>query len=233
MNIMFFRNPAFYFDGHAFTKNIMLTGGLALSLMMPMMADGEEIAGGREEVASSLASNEQMKALQRCMNDAVFESIRYRLTLHCETSEEEGIPGPYSERMLDMEVKAMAALNMDGVPDDVVKNHLKDLEITRKLLEAVRTKAPQKILDQLKADKVKVAAEGDDLLLKYGFTEDVVSEIFKKYYALILEKIDTVMPQAMKDLGYTEEDPPQTEDELENIAQKASLMILESPDFKR
>ena len=41
------------------------------------------------------------------------------------------------------------------------------------------------------------------------------------------------MPQAMKELGYTDDNPPQTEDELERIGQKAALMILESPDFKR
>jgi hypothetical protein len=167
------------------------------------------------------------------MNDAVFESIRYRLTLHCETSEEEGIPGPYSERMLEMEVNAMASLNMEGVPDDVLKNHIKDLKITRQLLEAVRGNVPRKTLERLKTEKEKASAEGDDLLIKYGFTEDVVSGIFKKYYALILERIDQVMPQAMKELGYTDDNPPQTEDELERIGQKAALMILESPDFKR
>ncbi len=232
MNILFVKNAVFYVGGYTLVRNTLLTGGLALALALPSMAAGEETSDGKTE-AGVAASPEQMMALQRCLNDAVFESIRYRLTLHCETSEEEGIPGPYSERMLEMEVNAMASLNMEGVPDDVLKNHIKDLKITRQLLEAVRGNVPRKTLERLKTEKEKASAEGDDLLIKYGFTEDVVSGIFKKYYALILERIDQVMPQAMKELGYTDDNPPQTEDELERIGQKAALMILESPDFKR
>jgi hypothetical protein len=131
--------------------------------------------------------------------------------------------------VLQGQINVLETLNLDTVPKDLKLVVIKRLAKTQELLSAVESEADPMTISRLMKELTAIEDQSRAILRHYEYPPDKVGQLLKER-TLLWTRLANVRPAVLKELGFSDGNPPKTADDRERVYKASLKRVLDEID---